>query len=650
MPSGFPAFAPPLHGHDAAPSHDPELTRLIRAERIRMLFAPTVPVSVVSALVAIGLAIAVADQIGRTWAIAWASLCVLASVVRLLQWQAYRRAGQHATARGTERDDPRWLHKLTLTCALHGACWGLAGVMMPVRDMVTSAVMGATLVGACAVCTFTLQAHFRPNLAINLPMLVPAGLALLARQDTYGLFGGAGLLSLLALLLFESRRAERRITELLWLRFTTDRIARERTAALVMAQRHSAIKDQFLATMSHEMRTPLHGILGLARLTLERLPARPGVLAESRHQVELIERAGEHLLHIINDVLDFSRIEAGKLHIEHAPFELRALIDDVLGLLRVNAADKGLRLLTDVRLPQPCWVQGDASRIRQMLHNLLGNAIKFTDMGEVRMVVARDKAESQGEGTLRFTIQDSGVGIPPEQLPLIFDAFHQADGSFVRRHKGTGLGLTITREIARAMGGDVVCVSEWGRGSVFTITVPLPDIPAPGPAVGELRSEPSPGGLVHFKAHVLLVEDNPVNALVADAMLRRHGLSVTRADNGREALALLTHDSRPFQLVLMDLQMPEMGGMEASRLLRRWENEHGVLPIPVVALTANALSSDRAQCLAAGMDDHLAKPFRADELLAVLQRHLADHVSAVGHSGQSSHTGHTGDLSAGHTH
>jgi len=510
-----------------------------------------------------------------------------------------------------------------------------------VRDMVTSAVIGATLVGACAVCTFTLQAHFRPNLAINLPMLVPAGLTLLSRQDAYGFFGGAGLLSLLALLLFESRRAERRITELLWLRFTTDRIARERTAALVMAQRHSAIKDQFLATMSHEMRTPLHGILGLARLTLERLPARPGVLAESRHQVELIERAGEHLLHIINDVLDFSRIEAGKLHIEHAPFELRALVDEVLGLLRVNAADKGLRLQTDVRLPQPCWVQGDAARIRQMLHNLLGNAIKFTDMGEVRLVVARDKADDHGEGTLRFSIQDSGVGIPPEQLPLIFDAFHQADGSFVRRHKGTGLGLTITREIARAMGGDVACVSDMGRGSVFTITVPLPEIPAPGLATGEVRTEPAAGWLAHFNAHVLLVEDNPVNALVADAMLRRHGLSVTRAEDGREALALLSHDSRPFQLVLMDLQMPEMNGMEACRLLRRWESDNGVLPIPVVALTANALSSDRAQCLAAGMDDHLAKPFRADELLAVLHRHLAGHTVA---------TGLAGDLPAGHPH
>ncbi len=627
MASGFPAFAPPQHGRDTPSLHDPELSQLIHAERVRMLFAPTLPVILVSALTAMGLAFAVGPQIGRTWALTWAALCVFASLVRLVQWRTYLKSSR--------RDAPGWLHSLTLTCALHGACWGLIGLMMPLHDMVTSAVIGATLVGACAIGTFTLQAHFRPNLAINLPMLVPAGVALISRQDTYGLFGGGGLIALLALLLFESRRAERRITELLWLRFTTDRIARERTQALLMAQRQSAIKDQFLATMSHEMRTPLHGILGLARLTLERLPARPGVLAESRHQVELIERAGEHLLHIINDVLDFSRIEAGKLHIEHAPFELRALIDEVLGLLRVNAADKGLRLLTDVRLPQPCWVQGDAARVRQMLHNLLGNAIKFTETGEVRLLVARhkgthmgDQQTDLGEAGLRFTIQDTGVGIPSEQLPLIFDAFHQAHDSLVRRHKGTGLGLTITREIARAMGGDVSCMSEVGHGSVFTVTVPLPEVPAPGVLASDPLSEPSQDGVIHFNAHVLLVEDNPVNALVADAMLRRHGLNVTRAEDGREALALLSHELRPFQLVLMDLQMPTMGGMEACRLLRQWENTHGMAPIPVVALTANALSSDRAQCLAAGMDDHLPKPFGAEALLVVLKRHLAEHIGA----------------------
>jgi len=471
--------------------------------------------------------------------------------------------------------------------------------------------------------------RLRPNLATNLPTLVPASLMLLSRQDAYGFFGGLGLLSLMALMLFESRRAERRITELLWLRFTTDRIARERTHALVLAQRHSAVKDQFLATMSHEMRTPLHGILGLARLLLDRLPERPGLLHESRHQVELIERAGEHLLHIINDVLDFSRIEAGKLQIQHATFDLRALLDEIIELQRVTAQEKGLHLLADVRLPQTCWVSGDASRLRQMLHNLLGNAIKFTEIGEIRVRVA---SEPQGGGsTVVFRVQDTGVGIPSDQLGVIFDAFHQVDGSFVRRHKGTGLGLTITREIARAMGGDVECESDVGRGSVFTLKVPLHPMAAPSQAV--VPSAPAFGASVsasgdaatamaRFSGRVLLVEDNPVNALVAEANLARLGLDVTRAEDGAQALSMLQHLERPFDLVLMDLQMPELDGMEATRRLRCWENDQRLEPIPVVALTANALSTDRARCLSAGMDDHLPKPFRVEELMAVLQRHL----------------------------
>ena len=630
MPFGFPAFMLPLLG--SAPHtepDDPELNRQIRGERIRMLFAPTVPVASVSALVCVALAVAIADQTGRSWAAAWASLCVLASIVRLLHLRAYRRSSQ--------RDHPMWLQSLTLMCALHGACWGLIGVMMPIEDMVTSAVLASTLVGACAVGTFTLQAHLQPNLATNLPTLVPASLMLLSRQDTYGFFGGLGLLSLMALMLFESRRAERRITELLWLRFTTDRIARERTHALVLAQRHSAVKDQFLATMSHEMRTPLHGILGLARLLLDRLPDRPGVLHESRHQIELVERAGEHLLHIINDVLDFSRIEAGKLQIQHAAFDLRNLLDEIVELQRVTAQEKGLRLLADVRLPQPCWVSGDASRLRQMLHNLLGNAIKFTELGEIRVRVA---PEAQGSSTIVFHVQDTGGGIPADQLGLIFDAFHQVDGSFVRRHKGTGLGLTITREIARAMGGDVECDSEVGKGSVFTLKVPLAPMAAPTQA-GNAVSASAPalvqglpagaeaGAVPLFSGRILLVEDNPVNALVAEANLARLGLDVTRAEDGAQALSMLQHLERPFDLVLMDLQMPELDGMEATRRLRSWENDQQLEPIPVVALTANALSTDRARCLSAGMDDHLPKPFRAEELQVVLQRHLPPSASGV---------------------
>jgi len=596
---------------------DPELNRLIRAERIRMLFAATLPVSLFSGLFALALGAIVAPQIGKERAAIWAGLCVLVSVLRVVHLSAYVSARDRASA--------RWLKSLIVACGIHGVIWGMAGVFMPVQDLITTVVVVATLMGACCVCAFTLQAHIVPNALMNVPMLLPAALMLFTRQDAYGIFGGFGLLSLLGLMMFEGRRVERRITELLWLRFTTDRIARERAEALKLAQRHSAVKDQFLATMSHEMRTPLHGILGLARLVHNRLPPRPGVLAESRNQIELIERTGEHLLGIINDVLDFSRIEAGKLQISHNAFDLQGVINEVLSVLNITATEKGLKLVTQVALPTPCWVKGDAARVRQVLHNLVGNAIKFTDIGEVRVQV--EQTGTAAEGLMRFLIEDTGVGISPQHLPLIFEAFHQVDGSFGRKHKGTGLGLTISREIARAMGGDIVCQSALGKGSTFTLTVPLPathveqvdldltEFPKTVP-VASIRPT------AHKPSHVLLAEDNPVNAIVAEATLANLGVQVTRVENGLEALAELQRPHHPYELVLMDCQMPELDGIEATRRLRVWEHQHGCRPIPVVALTANAMNSDRERCLAAGMNDHLAKPFKQDELEATLLQHL----------------------------
>jgi two-component system, sensor histidine kinase len=631
----------------AAPD-DAELTRLIRAERIRMLFAPTLPVSVVSAIAAVGLAALLARELGMAQVATWAILCVAASALRLLHLGRYVGA--------SDKGHPRWLRSLGLVCGLHGACWGLAGLAMPHDDMVTTAVIVATLVGACGVCTLSLQADVRANLAINVPMLLPAMGVLLARGDGYGWFGGTGLAGMLLLLTLECQRADRRITELLWLRFTTDRIARERAEALKLAQRHSAVKDQFLATMSHEMRTPLHGILGLSRLAHAQLPDRPGRLREARHQVALIERTGEHLLGIINDVLDFSRIEAGKLTIERTAFDLQALLRDALALQNVAATDKGLGLKVQIELPETCWVSGDAARLRQVLHNLIGNAVKFTDRGEVRLEVRRMSTQAVAHvHDVVFEVSDTGPGIPAAQLPLVFDAFHQVDGTFGRRHKGTGLGLTISREIARAMGGDIVADSTMGQGSQFTLAVPLAPATAPAgraepaladgphgqgsraPRTPELASDdehalwlgeqdgapaPTPMG------HVLLAEDNPVNALVAEATLGNLGLAVTRVEDGEQALRQLCQLGRAFDLVLMDCQMPLMDGLEATRRLRAWEQDHGQAPIPVIALTANALSGDRERCLEAGMDAHLAKPFRQDELMAALRPHLRRHARA----------------------
>jgi len=593
-----------------AVADDPELSRLIRAERVRMLFASTLPVSIASAVTAVALSLLVAPQIGADRAALWAALCIAVSIMRVIHLSSY--------AGSADRASSYWLKSLTIVCGIHGGIWGLAGLMLPSGDLVTTAVIVATLVGACAVCTFTLQAHLQPNLAINLPMLLPAVVMLLS----------------------------------------TDRIARERAEALKLAQRHSAVKDQFLATMSHEMRTPLHGILGLSRLVHSRLPARPGVLNESRHQVELIERTGEHLLGIINDVLDFSRIEAGKLQIHPSAFDLHSAIHDVHSLLAITASDKGVKLDMQIDLPAPCWVNGDAARVRQVLHNLIGNAIKFTDAGEVSVQVQRG---TQGTDEVIFRVEDTGAGIPPQHLPLIFEAFHQVDGTFGRRHKGTGLGLTISREIARAMGGDITCASTLDKGSVFTVRAPLPAVavanvdlalplnedeeppagiveddavaptrvaPLPGPAPTPALGGNAPGGRDATKqrraraGHILLAEDNPVNALVAEATLANLGVAVTRVENGVQALAELQRDDHPYDVVLMDCQMPVLDGIEATRRLRVWENERGRKPIPVVALTANAMTTDRDRCMNAGMNEHLPKPFKQSELEAALMRHL----------------------------
>ena len=629
---------------------DPQLTALIDGERMRMLFAPTGEMVIVGSIVAVVLALVVGPQVGQMQALCWAALCVTAGAIRMVHARAYHRS--------QDRLNPRWLTTMTWLTGFNGLAWGSSAfLIMPVHDLLTSSVVVSTLVGAAAISTFTLQSSMGPNLAMNVPLLAPAGIMLATRLDSYGLFGSAGVLTLGFFMLLESRRAERRINELLWLRFTTDRISIERAEALKLAQRHAAIKDQFLATMSHEMRTPLHGILGLAHLIQHRLPPRPGPLADARRHAALIQRSGDHLLALINDVLDFSRIEAGRLQIEQAPFELGTLLDDVLALTRVTAVAKGLQLIDEIDLPRPCWVEGDASRVRQVLFNLLGNAIKFTEHGHVKLKVARKACEDDDGGDdtpcarrIRFDVEDTGIGIPGEMLDKVFDAFQQVDHSFGRRHQGTGLGLSISREIARAMGGDLLCRSEAGVGSLFWLTTPLPACGAPAHAATgadstlaeAMDTQPNPSALLDFEGldegdlavtpppsepeplsgHVLLVEDNPVNALVAEAAMAQMGLTITLVTDGQQALDLLIPGPHPYDIVLMDCQMPVLDGLEATRRLRIHEHETGSPNVPVVALTANALPPDRQRCTAAGMDDHLSKPFRHEELAAVLRRHL----------------------------
>jgi CheY-like chemotaxis protein/HPt (histidine-containing phosphotransfer) domain-containing protein/anti-sigma regulatory factor (Ser/Thr protein kinase) len=324
--------------------------------------------------------------------------------------------------------------------------------------------------------------------------------------------------------------------------------------------------------------------------------------------------SGEHLLGVINDILDFSKIEAGKLSVEARAFALAGVTDQVMSFLSGSATDKGLPLHLALADDLPAWVLGDALRLRQVLVNLLGNAIKFTPQGEIRLTVTRC-----GDMT-SFCVSDTGIGMRPEQLGRLFTAFEQADNSTTRLFGGTGLGLAISRQLARLMGGDIEASSSVGQGCVFTLRLPLPATAAPERLAEPLPRSGADAGPRLTGWRVLAAEDVAVNRLVLADLLEQEGAHVLFAENGREAIdqvrRAISGESPPFDLVLMDIQMPVMDGLQATCCLREIAPD-----LPVIGLTAHALAEERDRCLEAGMVDHVTKPIDPEELVAALLRH-----------------------------
>jgi len=366
-------------------------------------------------------------------------------------------------------------------------------------------------------------------------------------------------------------------------------------------------KSEFLANMSHEIRTPMNAILGLTYLL-----RRDVVDTLAAERLARIDGAGRHLLQVINDILDLSKVEAGKLALEQAPFSLRALVDRSMAMVAQQARDKGLSLSADIQGLDDLWL-GDATRLSQSLLNLLVNAIKFTDHGQVALTVTQ-QASAEGPPLLRFAVRDTGVGVEPAALARLFSAFEQADTSTTRRHGGTGLGLAITRSLARLMGGDAGASSTPGTGSEFWFSARLqPADTAAAPADAALLAPEESLRARHAGARVLLAEDNEVNQLVASELLRSAGLSVSIAGDGRAALEQARQ--QPCELILMDVQMPEMDGIAAAQAIRQLPAHRRT---PIVALTASALAEDHRACRAAGMDEVLIKPIDPPALFATL--------------------------------
>ncbi len=592
-----------LDGRSHAEPPSPEVAARVRAAQLRAVHE-LLPAAVVGSMVAtLALYAVLRSRVPHDDLLLWTLGRQLFNIARLAYALVYLRR-RHP-------DGVQNPHIDLALAALDGVAWGAMGWWLtPIHQLDVAVITLSVAVGVAAIGVLGLHVYFPMILVFALPITVPNALYALGRQDDLGLFCCLAMLGLTVLLLHEGWRSNQRILEMLRLRFESEEAMAAKVEALKQARLLADTKSRFVATMSHEMRTPLHGILGLLRMVRDDAPA-----PQAQRNLDLIQGSTEHMVKVINEVLDFSKMASGGLPVDMQPFRLADLLQDLADTTRVACAEKGLKL--DVRLdldPQEL-VMGDATRLRQVMLNLLGNAVKFTMRGGIGLHVRRDRLT----GRVRLSVSDSGVGIPSHEVSHVFEPFRQAEGTYQKRFGGTGLGLAISRELCQAMGGSLSCRSDEGRGSVFVCELPLQMVQAEQAAPSP--TAPKPAEPAHLQGpHVLLVDDNPVNLLVADAALQCLGARVMAVDSGQAALDWLRdHET---DLILMDCEMPGLDGFEATRQIRQREQAEGRKPTPIVAVTGNGHEDYLARGEPAGMNDFLGKPFDPPALQAVLQRQL----------------------------
>ncbi|MEO8081863.1 MAG: ATP-binding protein [Caldimonas sp.] len=602
-----PATANPLSDALSA-----EAKSRLRDRQLDQILGHSAIAAVLATVFAAVIAAFFAPAIGAGLAKAWFAAKAASAAPRLLVAIGYKQD----RVREIVRKRPWVLHS---TILLDGAIWGLAGLACVRAPADAASALVACLAVVATVATLGLQVQLLATALFVTPIIGLTIVGLLLRLDSLGLFASLGL-GLLIIQLWASAFAtgkrlvreflshERLSQALLLQSETAERL--ERTTEQL--RREGAVKSMFLGTMSHELRTPLHGILGVTAM-MKRDRQDPVSLS----RLGIVQAQGEHLLGLIGALLDVSRIETGRLELHSASFDLAVEIRQLAELYRERTATTAVAFVLEAQLPAACWVSGDAARVRQVLHNLLGNAVKFTKQGRITLSVARGE-----HGETVCTVTDTGPGISAADQASVFEAFAQTASVATQPDVGTGLGLAISRELAHAMGGEVTVESIVGVGSKFQFRASLPAVDAPA-SVDDSLPRAANGAAAHsfFGYRVLLAEDNDVNALIAEAVLRQLGAEVSRVSSGRDAVAAALGPQRP-HAVLMDLRMPDLDGLAATREIRVSEDAARISRVPVIALTANSSRDDVAACEAAGMDGFLSKPFTDEALVRVLAAHL----------------------------